>query len=53
MFPSFGTSFISKNCDSKGNLGIRLNIKFCNKPLLRCLMDRQKDVYLYMYFDFD
>ena len=54
MFPSFDTSFISKNCGSRGcTLGIRLNINFCNKPLLLCLMDRQKDVYLYMYFDFE
>ena len=46
MFPSFDTSFISKNCDWKGcNLGIRLNKNFCNKPLLFCLMVRQKDVY--------
>ena len=46
MFPSFDTSFISKNCDWKGcNLGIRLKKNFCNKPLLFCLMVRQKDVY--------
>ena len=48
MFPSFDTSFISKDCD----LGVRLNKNFCNKPLLFCLMVRQKDV-LYMHFDFD
>ena len=46
MFPSFDTSFISKNCDWKGcNLGIRLKKNFCNKPLLFCLMVRQKKVY--------
>ena len=46
MFPSFDTSFISKNRDRKGcNLGIPLNINFFNKPLLFCLMVHKKDVH--------
>ena len=47
----FDTSLISRKCDWEGcNLGIRLNINLCNKPLLFCLMVRQKDVYTCILF---